>query len=265
MATPIAVIGGSGLYTLLADAKSVAVTTPYGPPSDDLMVGEIGGREVVFLPRHGRDHQFPPHQVPYLANLWALHSLGVRQVLAPYAVGALDQSLAAGDLVIPDQLLDRTSGRSSTYYDHGAVHVPFADPYCPRGRAAIEAASTSAGWPARNNATMVVINGPRFASRAESQWHAASGGTVVNMTGMPEAGLARELAMCFTALTIVTDLDAGVSSGETVTQEEVFAVFRHSIDRLRDLLFAVVATLDDRRDCPCPRALDGTPAEGTSP
>jgi 5'-methylthioadenosine phosphorylase len=200
--------------------------------------------------------------VPYRANLWALHSLGVRQVIAPCAVGGLDPRLAPGDLVVPDQIIDRTSGRASTLYAEGAVHVPFADPYCPHGRLAIIAAARAADWPARETGTMVVINGPRFASRAESQWHAAMGGTVVNMTGMPEAGIARELALCYTAVALVTDLDAGLAAGESVTQAEVFEVFGQRTEVLRTLLLDVIGTLPTDRSCTCPRTLDGTPAEG---
>jgi 5'-methylthioadenosine phosphorylase len=214
------------------------------------------------VPRHGRDHRYPPHRVPFRANLWALHSLGVRQVVAPCAVGALERTLSPGDLVVPDQVLDRTSGRPSTLYDEGAVHVPFADPYCPRGRVAVLSAASHAGWDARDGGTMVVVNGPRFGSRAESQWHAAAGGTVVNMTGMPEASLAREMALCYTAVALVTDLDAGIAAGEAVNQADVFAVFGRSIGRLASLLLDAVAMLSDDRDCACPHALDGTPAEG---
>jgi 5'-methylthioadenosine phosphorylase len=263
VSAPIGIIGGSGLYSLLPDAAEVVVDTPYGVPSDALVATEVSGRQVVFLPRHGRGHRHPPHRVPYRANLWALHALGVRQIIAPCAVGGLDRSLAPGDLVVPDQVLDRTSGRDLTYYDEGAVHVPFADPYCPRGRSAVLAASVDAGWEARDGGTMVVINGPRFASRAESKWHAAAGGTIVNMTGMPEAGLARELALCYTSVALVTDLDAGLGADDAVTQPEVFAVFDRSIGRLRELLLDVVPRLADERDCDCPHALDGTPAAGS--
>jgi len=259
---PIGVIGGSGLYSLLPHADEVSVSTPYGDPSDVLVVADVAGRQAIFLPRHGRDHQLPPHRVPYRANLWALHSLGVRQVIAPCAVGALDRSLAPGDLVIPDQVLDATEGRIPTFYDEGAVHVPFADPYCPRGRATVIAAAADAGWHARDGGTIVVINGPRFASRAESQLHAAAGATIINMTGMPEAGLARELALCYTSVAVVTDLDAGIAAGDTVTQRDVFAVFSKSIGRLRSLLLDVVSALPDDRACECSRALDGTAADG---
>jgi 5'-methylthioadenosine phosphorylase len=262
MSRPLGVIGGSGLYSLLPHADEVVVDTPYGAPSDPLVVADVADRQVVFVPRHGRDHRYPPHRVPYRANLWALHSLGVRQVVAPCAVGALDRTLAPGDLVVPDQIIDHTSGRPSTFYDEGAVHVPFADPYCLRGRAAVICAGSDAGWEAREGGTMIVVNGPRFGTRAESQWHAATGATIVNMTGMPEAGLARELALCFTAVALVTDLDAGMTAGEAVTQEDVYAVFGHSIGRLRSLLLDAVALLSDDRDCACSHALDGTPAQG---
>lgn len=261
MGDPIGVIGGSGFYDLVDGAREVVVETPYGAPSDPPVVAEVGDRTVVFLARHGRDHRYPPHRVPFRANLWALHSLGVRRVIAPCAVGALDPTLSPGDLVVPDQVIDRTSGRSATFYDDAAVHVPFADPYCPQGRDHVAGAAVRAGWPARNGGTLVVINGPRFASRAESQWHAASGGTIVNMTGMPEASLAREMALCYTAVALVTDVDAGVKAGDAVTQKDVFEVFSRSVERLRELLLDVVATLPEDPSCPCDRALDGTPAQ----
>ena len=253
----IGVIGGSGFYAFLDDARQVEVQTPYGPPSDPLVVGQVAGRSVAFLPRHGTDHRFPPHRIPYRANLWALRSLGVEQVLAPCAVGGLRPSLGPGSLVVCDQLVDRTSGRTQTFYDAGAGHVPFADPYCPVGRATAVARAGAAGWPVTDGGTMVVIDGPRFSTRAESQWYAAQGWSVVNMTGHPEAVLARELALCYTALALVTDLDAGIDGGEAVTQAEVFRVFGERTAALRELLFEVVAALPLDRDCPCTHALDG--------
>jgi 5'-methylthioadenosine phosphorylase len=252
----IGVIGGSGLYALLHGAHRVTVETPFGPPSDDLVLGDIGGRTVAFVPRHGRDHRFPPHRIPYLANLWALRSVGVRQVLAPCAVGSLRADLPAGSLVVPDQLVDRTSGRRQTFHDEGAVHVPFADPYCPTGRAVAVDRAAAAGWPVTDAGTMVVVEGPRFSTRAESQWFGAQGWSVVNMTGHPEAVLARELAVCYTAVALVTDLDAGVDGASAVTQEEVFQVFAANTDRLRTLLHDVVGALPDG-DCSCRHVLDG--------
>ncbi len=253
----IGVIGGSGFYAFLEHAKQVHVTTPYGDPSDPLVVGDVGGRRVAFLPRHGKDHRYPPHQIPYRANLWALRSLGVRQVLAPCAVGGLRASLGPGSLVVPDQLVDRTSGRAQTFHETGAVHVSFADPYCPTGRAAAVGQAALAGWPVTDGGTMVVIEGPRFSTRAESRWYAAQDWSVINMTGHPEAILARELALCYTAIALVTDLDAGVEGGEPVTQEEVFRVFGANTERLRTLLYDVVAALPLQRTCPCQDALDG--------
>ncbi|MCA1711856.1 MAG: S-methyl-5'-thioadenosine phosphorylase [Actinobacteria bacterium] len=253
----IGVIGGSGLYAFLTDAREVEVETPYGPPSDPLVVGEVRGRPIAFVPRHGRDHRFPPHRIPYRANLWALRSLGVRQVLAPCAVGGLRPELGPGALVVPDQLVDRTSGRTQTFHDTGAVHVSFADPYCPTGRAAAVAAAGAAQWPVRDGGTMVVVEGPRFSTRAESQWFAAQGWAVVNMTGHPEAVLARELALCYTSVALVTDLDADVEGGASVTQEEVFRFFAANTERLRELLYDVIAALPTEPGCACRSSLDG--------
>jgi 5'-methylthioadenosine phosphorylase len=265
----IGVIGGSGMYALLEHAEQVPVETPYGPPSDPLVVGEVGGRRVAFVPRHGVDHRFPPHRIPYRANLWALRSIGVRQVVAPCAVGSLRPELGPGSLVVCDQLVDRTSGREHTYYDgeavRGAVHVPFAEPYCPTGRATAVRLARDAGWPVTDGGTMVVVEGPRFSTRAESRWFAAQGWSVVNMTGHPEAVLARELALCYTALALVTDLDAGVEGSTGVTQDEVFAVFQSRTADLRALLLDVVAALPVERTCACGSALAGTGAQGWLP
>ena len=261
----LGVIGGSGFYAFLDGARRVDVETPYGPPSDPVVVAEVAGRSVAFVPRHGADHRFPPHRIPYLANLWALRSLGVRQVVAPCAVGGLQPSLGPGSLVVCDQLVDRTSGRRQTFHDTGAVHVPFADPYCPTGRASAVRLARDAGWSVVDGGTMVVVEGPRFSTRAESRWHAAQGWSVVGMTGHPEAVLARELALCYTTLALVTDLDAGVEGGESVTQAEVLRVFGENIPRLRALLISLVAALPLQRDCPCPAALAGTGHESRLP
>ena len=256
-APTVAVIGGSGLYSLLDDAREVSVDTPYGAPSDAITIGTVGGRQVAFLPRHGRDHRFPPHRIPYRANLWALRSLGVRQIVAPCAVGGLRPELGPGTFVVPDQLIDRTSARVQTFHDEGAVHVSFADPYCPTGRAELVAAGARAGIEVVDGGTMVVIEGPRFSSRAESRSFAAAGGTLVNMTGHPEAVLARELELCYAAIALVTDLDAGIEAAGAVTQEEVFRVFGENTERMRDLVLDVVTALPEERTCPCGHALDG--------
>jgi len=261
----IGIIGGSGFYTFLDDPESVEVQTPFGEPSAPVAVGRLSGRAVAFLPRHGTKHQFPPHRVNYRANLWALRSVGVRQVLAPSAVGSLRPDLGPGTIVVPDQVVDRTWGRAHTLYDDvgPVVHVSFADPYCPRGRRAVIGTGGGVlGGQAVDGGTLVVVNGPRFSSRAESTWHAGQGWTVVGMTGQPEAAIARELALCFTSVTLVTDLDAGVEGGESVTHAEVMAKFAANLDRLKELLAAAVAELppyqpDDEASCVCRRALDG--------
>lgn len=261
MTPEIAIIGGSGLYELFEDsATTQQLSTPYGETSGPITVAEVAGRAVAFLPRHGPGHRYPAHRIPYRANLWALHSLGCRRILAPCAVGGLLPDHAAGTFVLPDQLIDRTSNREYTFYDEGAVHINFADPYCPSLRASILDTSRTSGPRMIDGGTMVVINGPRFSTRAESRAHAAAGGTVINMTGAPEAPLARELAMCYATIALVTDLDAGVEGDRGVTQEEVFRVFAENTARMRELLLACVANLKDGDDCPCPHALDGMTA-----
>ncbi|KDN87944.1 S-methyl-5'-thioadenosine phosphorylase [Kitasatospora cheerisanensis] len=262
----LGVIGGSGLYALLDEVTEVHVDTPYGPPSDSLFIGEVAGRRVAFLPRHGRGHRLPPHRINYRANLWALHSLGVRQVLGPCAVGGLRAEYGPGTLLVPDQFVDRTSGRVQTYYDGvtlpdgsvpEVVHVSMADPYCPDGRNAALGAARSLAWEPVDGGTLVVIEGPRFSTRAESRWFTANGWSVVGMTGHPEAVLARELGLCYTSLALVTDLDAGVETGEGVTHAEVLEVFARNVDRLRTVLFKALESLPATRDCLCSHVLDG--------
>ncbi|MEO5665115.1 MAG: S-methyl-5'-thioadenosine phosphorylase [Nocardioides sp.] len=249
----VGVIGGSGFYSFLTDPERIDVQTPYGAPSAPLAIGTVGGRSVAFLPRHGEHHEFPPHAINYRANLWALRSVGVRQVLAPCAVGSLRHDLGPGSIVVPDQLVDRTTGRAQTYVSTGAVHAPFADPYCPRLATALAASSDSLV----SGGTMVVVEGPRFSTRAESVHYASQGWDLVNMTGHPEAVLARELRMCFSAIALVTDLDAGLESGTGVSQQEVFDMFAANLDRLRDLLGAVVPALPGPDGCACSAWADG--------
>lgn len=264
----IGVIGGSGFYSFLDDVTEVTVDTPYGPPSDSLFLGKIAGRSVAFLPRHGRGHHLAPHRINYRANLWALRSLGVRQVLGPSAVGGLRPEYGPGTLVVPDQLVDRTKSRVQTYFDGeplpdgsvpNVVHLTFADPYCATGRVAALGAARGRDWEPVDGGTLVVIEGPRFSTRAESRWHAAQGWSVVGMTGHPEAVLARELSLCYTSLTLVTDLDAGTETGEGVSHEEVLKVFGENISRLREVLFDTVAALpaNEDRACRCTDAHQG--------
>lgn len=262
----IGVIGGSGFYSFLEDVVEVPVDTPYGAPSDSVFLGELAGRRVAFLPRHGRTHHLPPNRINYRANLWALRSVGVRQILAPCAVGGLRPEHGPGTLLVPDQLVDRTKQRVQTFYDGASLpdgsrpnvaHVSFADPYCEAGRRASLTAARGHRWEPVDGGTMVVIEGPRFSTRAESRWHAAQGWSVVGMTGHPEAVLARELALCYSSLALVTDLDAGAESGEGVSHEEVLKVFGENVGRLRTVLFDAVAGLPAVRECGCADALAG--------
>jgi len=241
----LGVIGGSGFYTFFGDdSRTVSVDTPYGAPSAPITIGAVGGHEVAFLPRHGLKHQYSPHTVPYRANLWALRKLGVRRIFAPCAVGSLTADLGPGAVVVPDQLVDRTRSREDTYFDAGGIHVGFADPYCPTLRAV---AAEQPG--VIDGGTMVVIQGPRFSTRAESQWFAAQGFTLVNMTGYPEAVLARELEMCYAAIALVTDLDAGIEAGAGVTTVDVFAEFERNTPMFKALVQQALATVPAERAC----------------
>jgi 5'-methylthioadenosine phosphorylase len=258
----IAVIGGSGFYTFLDDPREVEVDTPYGKPSAPIAIGSVGGRTVAFLPRHGPHHNFPAHKVNYRANLWALRSLGVRQVLAPCAVGGLQVEYGPGTFLVPDQLIDRTTARVQTFYDEGACHISFADPYCPRLRGHLLDGLT--GQQPVDGGTMVVIEGPRFSTRAESQWYAAQGWAIVGMTSHPEAVLARELALCYATVALVTDHDAGVDEASAVNVDAVFEVFAAHTDTLKSALTDVVSQLGER-DCSCSHAVDGMDLPVTLP
>lgn len=241
----LGVIGGSGFYSFFGpDARAVHLDTPYGAPSGAITVGTVGEHEVAFLPRHGLNHEFSPHTVPYRANLWALRALGVRRVFGPCAVGSLDPQFGPGSMVVPDQLVDRTSGRADTYFDSGGIHVEFADPYCPTLRAAVT------GLPGVvDGGAMVVIQGPRFSTRAESRWFASQGFRLVNMTGYPESVLARELEMCYAAIALVTDLDAGIESGAGVRAVDVFAEFERNLVPFKQLVHEAIENVESVSTC----------------
>jgi 5'-methylthioadenosine phosphorylase len=251
----LAVIGGSGFYTFFgADARTIDMDTPFGAPSAPITVGAVGRHEVAFLPRHGARHEYSAHTVPYRANMWALRKLGVRRVFAPCAVGSLTAELGPGTVVAPDQLLDRTHGRADTYFESGGVHASFADPYCPILRAAVTSLPGVV-----DGGTMVVIQGPRFSTRAESRWYASAGCTLVNMTGYPEAVLARELEMCYAAIALVTDLDAGVDVGAGVKAVEVFSEFEKFIEPFKKLVYEAIGQVS--ADLTCTQCLPHTGAE----
>jgi 5'-methylthioadenosine phosphorylase len=255
----IAVIGGSGFYQFLEEPTEIVRPTPYGPPSGPITVGQVSGRRVAFLPRHGPGHQHPPHRVNYRANLWALRQLGVTRVFGPCAVGSLRPEIEPGHVVVLDQLIDRTWGRPDTYADGPEVtHTSFADPYCPELALAVQrGAGEVPGLQVHRRGTVVVVQGPRFSTRAESEWFRAAGWDVVNMTQYPEAYLARELGMCYSGVALVTDYDTGlegVEGIEPVTMEAVLAMLAANVDRTRQLLVAAIPAVPEAPTCPCRRA-----------
>lgn len=259
----IGIFGGSGFYRFLEHAEEIKVSTPYGDPSAPVVLGELAGRQVAFLPRHGTHHEFPPHKIPYQANMWAFKELGVSRVLAPTAAGSLQEHVRRGDFVVSDQLVDRTSGRASTFHDGPeTVHVSLADPYCPELRATAIEQGRAQGITIHPTGTVVVIEGPRFSTRAESRWYASHGWEVINMTQHPEAALARELELCYCNISLITDYDVGVEGVPPVSVEEVVKVFGENNARLRDLLFALVPAIPSERACPCATALTGARVGG---
>ena len=256
----IGVFGGSGFYNLLSDVRREHIKTPYGEPSGDFALGSVDGVEVAFLPRHGSKHTIPPAQINYRANLWAMRKLGVTQLLAPTAAGSLQPGIKPGDFVVCDQFVDRTYGRADTFYTGPRVaHVSTAEPYCPRLRSLALEVGRGLGVTMHDGGTVVVVNGPRFSSRAESRWFSAQGWEVVNMTQYPELVLARELELCYLNLALITDYDAGLEGRQDVkpvSVAEVEQVFKSNNDRVRDLILRLLPRLaDGERDCPCPTAM----------
>ncbi len=257
----VGVFGGSGFYELLSDVRHHAVQTPYGPPSDTVAVGSYEGVRVAFLARHGRGHRYPPHRINYRANVWALASLGVTRILGPTAAGSLQPHVKPGDFVICDQFVDRTSGRVATYYDGPpVVHVGSADPYCPELREQATRAARELGIAVHERGTVVVIEGPRFSSRAESRWFSSAGWEVINMTQYPELILARELELCYVNISLITDYDTGLEGMpdvEPVSVAGVVEVFNKNNARVRDLLLRLIPRIPRERSCICARALSG--------
>jgi 5'-methylthioadenosine phosphorylase len=254
----IGVYGGSGFYSLLENAREVWIETPYGLPSDRVALGEIAGKRVAFLPRHGKDHRFPPHAINYRANAWAMKELGVSRIVAPTACGSLKREVAPGDMVVADQVVDRTSGRKDTFYDGPVTtHVSFADPYCPQLRPIAIDALRSVGITAHETGTIVVIQGPRFSTRAESKWFQDAGWEVINMTQYPECYLARELEMCYVNISLITDYDVGLPGTPPVTHEAVLEVFARNNERVKEAIFKIVEATPAERSCGCGSALSG--------
>ena len=251
----IGVFGGSGFYSFLSEVRQIKVETPYGAPSDTITLGEIGGKTVAFLPRHGRDHRLPPHTINYRANVWAMKSLGVTNIIAPNACGSLQSHVKPGHFVVCDQFVDRTFGRKDTFYDGPVTtHVSAADPYCPILRAHAVSCCRAENVPVHETGTVVVIQGPRFSTKAESHWFSGQGWEVINMTQYPECYLARELEISYVNISLITDYDAGLVSeapdARPVTNDEVLRVFSENLDNLRRVLRRMIETLPDTSDSP---------------
>ena len=253
----IGIFGGSGFYSLLDGVEEIAVQTPYGAPSDRISIAEVGGKKVAFLPRHGKHHQLPPHMINYRANLWAMHSLGVKQIIGPCAAGSLQEKVAPGDFVVIDQFVNRTWGRKDSFCDGPiTTHLSAADPYCGRMRQVAIADCKKLGIIVHEKGTVVIVQGPRFSTRAESKEFSKNGWEVINMTQYPEGWLARELGICYVNISLITDYDAGLEGNpniKPVTQEEVFKVFNSNNERLKRVLFSMVEELPTEPECECQR------------
>jgi 5'-methylthioadenosine phosphorylase len=252
----IGIFGGSGFYSFLDDVQEMPLATPYGPPSAPVAIGRIDGTEVAFMPRHGPEHALPPHRINYRANIWAMREVGVRRIIGPCACGSLRRELEPGMFVICDQFVDRTHARESTFYDGPqTTHVSAADPYCSDLSAILVVAAREEGIPVVEGGTVVIIQGPRFSSRAESRWYSKSGFDVVNMTQYPECWLARELELCYANISLVTDYDAGMEGAAAVSADAAFSVFGDNLDRLRALLARAVPRIGPQPEDACASAL----------
>lgn len=254
----IGIFGGSGFYKFFDDCEEISVETPYGPPSDKVFLGKLAGKKVAFLPRHGRHHQHPPHKINYRANVWAMKHLGVSRIISPCAAGSLQKHVAPGDFVVCDQFVDRTSGRIDTFYDGPiSTHVSAADPYCPQLRPLAFQAGKDCGIKMHERGTVVVIQGPRFSSKAESKWFGSQGWEVINMTQYPEAHLAKELEMCVVNVSLITDYDSGLHADVApVSHSEVVEVFTKNLDKLQRMLIKLVELIPaERKECQCAHTL----------
>lgn len=250
----IGIIGGSGLYSFF-EGEEIEVRTGFGLPSDKIILGNLLGKKIAFLPRHGKKHQFSPHQIPYRANIAALNQLGVKRIIAPAAVGSLRREIKPGDFVICDQFVDRTKRRKDTFFDGpGVTHIETAYPYCPELRRIALAQAKEMELPFHSKGTVVVIEGPRFSTLSESSWFSRMGWDLVNMTQYPEVVLAAEMGICYLNVSLVTDYDVGIYAEEEmkpVSIEEVIKNFSQNTEKLKNFISAVVEALPEERNCDC--------------
>jgi 5'-methylthioadenosine phosphorylase len=254
----IGVIGGSGLYDIegMGEVEEVDIKTPFGKPSDTLVVGKLEGVRVAFLPRHGRGHHILPTEVPSRANIYALKSLGVERIIAINSVGSLKEKFKPGDLLIPDQLIDRTRNRVNTFFGEGVVaHIPFAEPFCPVLSQVVYQAAKDAGAMVYRGGTYVVMEGPAFSTKAESHLYRSWGASAIGMTALPEAKLAREAEICYAIIACITDYDCWHETEESVTAEIIINRLRQNIDTAKRIIKLAVGRIPEKRDCDCATAL----------
>ncbi|MBN1299224.1 MAG: S-methyl-5'-thioadenosine phosphorylase [Actinobacteria bacterium] len=257
----VGVFGGSGFYNFLNVIDEADMDTIYGKPSDRIVIGELEGLKVAFLPRHGKKHSIPPHKINYRANVYAMKELGVKQIFSPCAAGSLQAEVIPGDFVICDQFVDRTNARIDTFYDGPhTTHISTAEPYCPVLRNIVQKSAEELGIKYHKKGTVVIIQGPRFSTKAESRWYSSQGWEVINMTQYPEVVLARELEICFVNISLITDYDAGLegnSNIKPVSSNDVVKIFNQNNEKLRNLLFKAIPKVPKKRKCICSQALEG--------
>jgi len=254
----IGVIGGSGLYEMegMTEVEELKLTTPFGEPSDAIILGNLEGIRVAFLPRHGKGHRISPGELPARANIYALKSLGVEWIISVTAVGSLKEEILPPDLVIPDQLIDHTRSRASTFFTNGIVgHVAFAEPFCPILSQALFEAAIKAGAKVHQGGTFLAMEGPQFSTRAESQLYRSWGACIISMTALPEAKLAREAEICYAVLALVTDCDCWHPGYESVTTEMIFANLQKGVDIAKRILKLAIPVIPRERHCACAIAL----------
>ncbi|MBM3706149.1 MAG: S-methyl-5'-thioadenosine phosphorylase [Actinobacteria bacterium] len=257
----IGVFGGSGFYNFLKVSDEVNVDTPYGNPSESIVIGELEGLAVAFLPRHGKNHSIPPHKINYRANVSAMKKLGVKRIFSPCAAGSLQPEIKPGEFVVCNQFVDRTNCRIDTYYDGPhTTHISTADPYCPDLRKTVINAAKELGITVHEKGTVVIVQGPRFSTKAESRWYSSQGWEVINMTQYPEVVLARELEICFVNISLITDYDAGLEENPEigpVSSRDIIKIFKENNEMLRKLLFKAIPEVSRNRNCICSHALKG--------
>ena len=249
----IGIFGGSGFYSFLDDVHEITIETPYGKTSDKIAIGKVNGKNVAFMPRHGKEHTITPEQVNYRANIWAMKQVGVKYLISPCAAGSLQADIKPGDIVFCDQFVDWTFGkRKDTFFEGPIVtHVSPAETYCPKLRKLAINSAHKLGLSYHKTGTVVVINGPRFSTKAESKFFTSQGWQVINMTQYPEGYLAHEMDMCTLNISLITDYDAGlVSDVDPVSHSSVIQVFKSNIEKLKKLLVTIISDFEEY-ECEC--------------